>query len=66
MDVTVKDKEALRGDERLRFLNFGHQAEPYEATAMAASEAECAGCHRAGAGKTDMTWVQYYPILHTK
>lgn len=66
MDVTVKDRKRFANTNGWGFFNFGHHSEPYEATAAAASEAECAGCHRAGAGNTDMTWVDYYPILRAK
>jgi hypothetical protein len=24
---------------------------------------ECAGCHIANVAKTDMTWIQFYPML---
>jgi hypothetical protein len=27
---------------------------------------ECAGCHIANVANTDMTWVQFYPILRDK
>jgi hypothetical protein len=28
--------------------------------------AECVGCHIANVAKTDMTWVQFYPLLRDK
>jgi hypothetical protein len=27
---------------------------------------ECAGCHLANVAATDMTWIQFYPILRDK
>lgn len=66
MDVMVKDSSRYAATNGWGFFNFGHHALPYEASAKAASEAECAGCHRAGAGKTDMTWVDFYPVLRGK
>lgn len=66
MDVTVKDSKRYAKTNGWGFYNFGHHALPYEATSKEASEAECAGCHRAGAAKTDMTWVSFYPVLRGK
>ena len=47
MDVTVKDSRRYAKTNGWGFYNFGHRALPYEATSKEASEAECAGCHRA-------------------
>lgn len=66
MDVTVKDSKRFADTQGWGFFNFGHHAPPYEATATAAPKQECAGCHIAGAGKTDMTWVDFYPVLRGK
>jgi len=66
LDVTVKDSKRFADTNNWGFFNFGHHALPYEATAKVAPKAECAGCHIAGAAKTDLTWVQFYPMLHTK
>lgn len=63
MDVTVKDSQRYAKTNKWGFYNFGHHALPYEAAAKEASRAECAGCHAAGAAKTDMTWVDFYPVL---
>lgn len=63
MDVTVKDSKRFAATNGWGFFNFGHHAWPYEQTAKAASKEECAGCHIAGAGKTDLTWVEFYPVL---
>ena len=66
MDVTVKDTKRFASTGNWGFFNFGHHAQPYEATATAAPKQECAGCHIAGASKTDLTWVEFYPILNVK
>lgn len=66
MDVMVKDKKRFAQSNGWGFFNFGHHALPYERSAKAGSAAECSGCHLAGAAKTDMTWVDFYPMLHVK
>jgi hypothetical protein len=63
MDVTVKDKTRFAKTNGWGFFNFGHHPPPYEQSAKEASVAECAGCHMANVAKTDMTWVQFYPLL---
>jgi len=55
MDVMVKDKKRFAQTNGWGFFNFGHHAQPYEASAKAATSAECSGCHQAGAAKKDMT-----------
>jgi hypothetical protein len=66
MDVMVKDSKKYAKTNGWGFYNFGHHTLPYEATSKEASREECAGCHIAGAGKTDLTWVQFYPVLSAK
>jgi len=39
---------------------------PYAESAEEASVLECAGCHMTYVSKTDMTFVEFYPILHAK
>lgn len=63
MDVTVKDSKRFADTNGWGFFNFGHHALPYEPTAKLASKQECASCHIAGAAKTDLTWVEFYPVL---
>src|SRR5215470_8446051 len=63
LDVTVKDSKRYEKTNGWGFFNFGHHALPYEATSKEAAETECASCHKAGAAKTDMTWVGFYPVL---
>lgn len=66
LDVIVKDRKRFADTNGWGFFNFGHHALPYEPMAAAAPAAECADCHRAGAAKTDMTWVEFYPMLRSK
>ena len=63
LDVTVKDSKRFAATNSWGFFNFGHHPLPYSAWAKKASPAECAGCHKSFVAKTDMTWVQFYPIL---
>lgn len=66
MDVTVKDSKKFAKTNGWGFFNFGHHPEPYAEASAEASASECAGCHAAYVAKTDMTWVQFYPILRAK
>jgi len=63
LDVTVKDGKRFANTNSWGFFNFGHHPLPYAESAKEASAAECAGCHASFVAKTDMTWVQFYPIL---
>jgi hypothetical protein len=63
MDVTIKDSKRFANTNGWGFFNFGHHPLPYAESAKEASAAECASCHAAFVAKTDMTWVQFYPIL---
>jgi hypothetical protein len=66
LDVTVKDSKRFAKTNGWGFFTFGHHPEPYAPTDAERSVAECAGCHMANVAKTDMTWVQFYPLLHVK
>ena len=63
MDVTVKDSKRFANTNGWGFFNFGHHPEPCEKTAEERPVTECAGCHIANVAKTDMTWIQFYPML---
>ncbi|HYL85492.1 MAG TPA: cytochrome P460 family protein [Candidatus Angelobacter sp.] len=63
MDVSVKDSKRFAATNGWGFFNFGHHPLPYAESSKEASVAECAGCHMSFVTKTDMTWVQFYPIL---
>jgi hypothetical protein len=64
LDVMVKDSKRYSKTNDWGFFTFGHHAEPYESTAKESSQ--CAYCHIANVAKTDMVWVQYYPLLKSK
>lgn len=66
LDVMVKDSKRFANTNKWGFFTFGHQALPYKAIAQVMPSTECASCHIAGVAKTDMVWVQYYPLLGTK
>jgi hypothetical protein len=63
MDVTVKDSKRFAKTNGWGFFNFGHHPEPCEKTAAERPVTECAGCHIANVANTDMTWIQFYPML---
>ena len=63
VDVMVKDSKRFGTTNNWGFFTFGHHAPPYEPAANVMSSTECAYCHVAGVAKTDMVWVQFYPLL---
>jgi hypothetical protein len=66
LDVMVKDSQRFAKTNNWGFFTFGHHAPPYDVTSPERSKEECASCHIAGVAKTDMVWVQYYPLLAEK
>src|SRR4051812_43004418 len=66
IDVMVKDSIRFANTNKWGFFTFGHHAPPYTSRAEEMSAAQCASCHIAGVAKTDMVWVQYYPLLHAQ
>jgi len=64
LDVMVKDSKRYSKTNDWGFFTFGHHVEPYESAAKESSQ--CAYCHIANVAKTDMVWVQYYPLLKSK
>ena len=62
----MKDSKRFAKTNGWGFFNFGHHPWPYEESAAEASVAECAGCHIANVAKTDMTWIQFYPLLRDR
>ena len=66
IDATVKDSKRFPTTNGWGFFTFGHHPLPYAKTAAESPVTECAGCHIANVAKTDMTWVQFYPILRDK
>ena len=66
IDLTVKDSKRFAKTNGWGFFTYGHHPLPYAKTAAESPVAECAGCHIANVAKTDMTWVQFYPLLRDK
>jgi hypothetical protein len=62
----VKDSKRFATTNGWGFFTFGHHPLPYAESGEEASVLECAGCHMTYVSKTDMTFVQFYPILHAK
>ncbi len=66
IDLSMKDSKKFAKSNGWGYFTFGHHPLPYEATAAEAPLETCAGCHLANVAKTDMTWIQFYPILRDK
>jgi hypothetical protein len=66
IDVTVKDSKKFAKTNGWGFFTFGHHPLPYEDSAAESPKDVCAGCHMDNVAKTDMTWVQFYPIVRGK
>jgi Cytochrome P460 len=63
IDVTVKNSKLFSNSNGWGFFTFGHHLLPYAESAKESPVTECAFCHMANGAKTDMTWVQFYPLL---
>jgi len=66
MDVSVKDSKRFSKTNGWGFFTFGHHPEPCDQIVAEKPATECAGCHIANVAKTDMTWIQFYPLLRKK
>jgi hypothetical protein len=66
IDATVKDSKRFAKTNGWGFFTFGHHPLPYDKTSAEKPVTECAGCHIANVAATDMTWIQFYPILRDK
>jgi len=66
IDLTIKDSKRFAKTNGWGFFTFGHHPLPYEKTSAEKSVTECAGCHIANVAATDMTWIQFYPLLRDK
>jgi hypothetical protein len=66
IDLSVKDKKRFASTSGWGYFTYGHHPEPYAEWAAESAVTECAGCHIANVAKTDMTWVQFYPLLRDK
>lgn len=66
IDVTVKDSKRFPNSNGWGFFTFGHHPLPYAESAKESPVSECAFCHMANVAKTDMTWIQFYPMLRER
>src|SRR5258707_5153579 len=66
IDVTVKDSKRFAQTNGWGFFTFRQHPLPYAKAAAESSVTECAGCLIANVAKTDMTWIQFYPLLRDK
>jgi hypothetical protein len=66
IDLTIKDSKRFAKTNGWGFFTFGHHPMPYEKTSAERPITECAGCHIANVANTDMTWIQFYPLLRDK
>jgi Cytochrome P460 len=66
IDMSIKDSKRFAKTNGWGFFTFGHHPMPYDKTAAEKSVTECAGCHIANVAATDMTWIQFYPLLRDK
>jgi hypothetical protein len=66
IDLSMKDSKRFANTNGWGFFTFGHHPLPYDKTSAERPATECAGCHIANVAKTDMTWIQFYPLLRDK
>jgi hypothetical protein len=66
IDVTVKDSKRFAKTNGWGFFSFGHHPLPSAKTATESPATTCAFCHQQFVANTDMTWIQFYPILRDK
>jgi hypothetical protein len=66
IDMSVKDSKRFAATNGWGFFTFGHHPLPYNPTSAERPVTECAGCHIANVANTDMTWIQFYPLLRDK
>jgi hypothetical protein len=66
IDLSIKDSKRYSKTNGWGYFTFGHHPLPYAEWASEASPTECASCHQTYVANTDMTWVQFYPILNQK
>jgi hypothetical protein len=66
IDASVEDSRRFAKTNGWGYFTFGHHPMPCAQTAAEAPVSDCAGCHLANVAKTDMTWVQFYPLLRDK
>jgi hypothetical protein len=63
LELKVRDAERFADEPgNWAYFSFGHQPEPYAATATAFPTESCNACHEANAAD-DFVFTQYYPVL---
>jgi Cytochrome P460 len=66
IDLAIKDSMKYAKTHGWGYYTFGHHAMPYDQTSEERPASECAGCHIANVAKTDMTYIQFYPLLRDR
>ena len=66
IDMSIKDSKRFAKTNGWGFFTFGHHPLPYEKTSAERPASECAGCHISNVADTDMTYIQFYPMLRDK
>jgi hypothetical protein len=66
IDMSVKDNKRFAKTNGWGYFTFGHHPLPYNPTSEERPVTECAGCHIANVANTDMTWIQFYPLLRDR
>jgi len=66
IDLSIKDSKKYANTNGWGYYTFGHHPMPYNQTSEERPVSECAGCHIANVAKTDMTYIQFYPLLRDK
>ncbi len=62
-EITIKSKKLYPNEPgNWAYYTFGHQPEPYNASAAKQLAEACAACHEASAAE-DMVFTQFYPVL---
>ena len=63
LEITIKSKKLYPGEPGYwAYYTFGHQPQPYNATAVRQLTEACSACHTAAAAE-DMVFTQFYPVL---
>jgi len=66
IDLSIKDSKKYAKTHGWGYYTFGHHPMPYDQTSEERPASECAGCHIANVGKTDLTYIQFYPLLRDR
>ena len=63
LELTIKDSTRFAGEPGgWAYFSFGHEGEPYAATAPAFPTDSCNACHESNAAD-DFVFTQFYPVL---